>query len=346
MSLALTRLQDFRPDSPDLSQQTARADRYGAYDVAMLGNKENRSILNSRVIQDTLTIIGRDPKIPVLDSKTVTVSTSRSVTVADEDNTSALYTVTMATATCGFTIVETAHGNNNITKQQDFNRKYEDVIYAFGDTFETAAITAMDAAKTQVLADDLGRYTFAANTVDVPLAQRDKCIGDMSVLQRANKFQKGSYYIVGNPGFDSLMTEQLELGKFNERDKTYQHRDKTFHFTNSLSNAANRDGTAYVIPKGSIGMLFRYEPQAALGRTLLPNGTLFDRITLPLLNCPMSLYYYYGVSDEATRLSEPHLQRVVKEHYSFSIDYAVVTAHMNAPGTNAQPIQKWALMDS
>lgn len=347
MSLLNTRLLELRVASPMLDKWTNRPSQYGAFDGVMVGNDEPESVISADLLAQAARAVGRDVKVPVFDSESVSIGNTRSVTISDSENTSQLYTVSFTTYAWGFTSTPSLFLNNEIGQQQDWNRKFLKYLYKFAETLDSAALSALSTAKSQVFGDLLGLYTNVGNTIVVPNAQKDEILGDLTSIMGANDFYGAPYRIVGNMGLQSLVNKMSEYSAYNDKDKTIQWLDKRFHYTNRLANDTGYIASGYIINPGSVGMLFRHEADALLG-TLLPDGSEWAIDTLPLLNIPIDTYFYYGRVDASSLAgaASAHLTRTAKEYYGFSIDVAFVTAYNTDLATYANPIARFAVAEA
>lgn len=342
MSLLNTRVQALRTASPNLDKWTQKPSRYGAFDVFSTGNKEADAICSPDLIAKAKKAVGRDVQIPVYDSEDVTIGNTRSVTIADSENTSQLYTVSFTTYAWGFTIVPSHYMNNEHAMQTDFQRKFLKYLYKLASTLDEACLAALSINKSQVFGDILA-YTNTANTLIAPNVLKGEIIGDLTPIMNSNDFY-GDYHVVGNTGLQSQVMKMSEHSIFNDKDQTIQFMDKNFHFTNRLDNAAGQNATGYIVNSSSCGLLFRHEREAILG-TKLPDGTEWGIDRLPLLGIPIDTYFYYGRSDESNRAGEStaDMKRVAKEHHGMSIEVATVVAYQNDMPNNATPIIKFAI---
>lgn len=346
MSLVLTRLQNLRVASPGLDQYTLLMPRYGALSAFLEGNQNPGGIISPQLLQQAASAVGRSVEIPVFDSETVTIGSTRSVTIADDENTSKLYTVSFTTYAWGFTVTPSLHLNNEVGIQQDFNRKFLKYLYKFLTTLDISCLSALNAAKNQVYADLLGIYTDVGDTIDVPLARHDEIIGDLTPIMNAMDFYGQPYKIIGNTGIQSLILKLAEKGIYNVQNKTIQYADKDFRFTNNLANATDKVATGYCIEPGAVGMLFRHEREALLG-TMLPDGTEWGIETLPG-GLPVSTYFYHGVGDYSAiaGAASADMTRAAKEHYGWSVDVATITPYNTDLATYSNPIAKFQLANS
>lgn len=349
MSLALTRVQELRLQSPNIDKYTNRASRWGALDAFMAGNNDPMSIVTPDMISQVAGTAGRDVKIPVFDSESVSIGSTRSVTIADSQNTSALLTLSSTVYTWGFTVTPSEYLNSDTQAQADFNRKYLKYIYKFADTLDSACLTTLNTNKTQVFADYL-EYTDPTTTLDVvggALADKDNILGDLSVMMKANDYYGIPFRVVGNTGLEAILRQQEKYGQFNEQNKMLEFADKTLHFTNNLANAANKIATGYIVNPGSLGMLFKHEPDAVIG-SVLPDGTEWGIINDDITGVPISTYTYFGARDASgiSGAASAHLTRAATEYYGFSAEVINVTAYIDDLATVASPIMKFDVADS
>ena len=346
MSLLNTRLQDLRVSSPNLDRWTLRPSVYGALDMFVIGNSEGQSIVSQALLAQAATAVGRAVTVPVYDSRSVSIGSTRSVTIADSENTSQLFTISFTTYAWGFTHVPAMYQNNEMADAEDWNRKFNTYLIEFAKTVDNQCISALSAAKSQVFAETL-QYTNTGNVIIASDAQKDEIIGDMSVIMNANDYPGGPYRVLMNPGMQSQVNKMLEHAQYNDQDKTIQFLDKTWHMSNRLANAAGHKATGYIVNPGSLGMVWRHEREA-IRNTVLPDGHEWMRDMLPGLGIPVDTYFYYGVGDYSAigGASTADMTRVAKEHYGFAIELATVTAYNTDLATYANPIVKFAIATS
>ena len=312
----------------------------------MIGNGEANSVVSQELLDKARSAVGRSVAVPVYDSETVSIGSTRSATIADSENTSALYTVNFTTYAWGFTMVPSLYMNNEKQEPEDFQRKFMKYYLQFLADLDTAALSTLSTNRSQVFADLLGIYTNTANTVVAAQANKNEIIGDLTPIMNANDFYGGQYRIVANTGVQAQITKMAEYAQFNSQNRTIQWLDKTFHYTNRMANAANRVATGYAVNPGSLGMAFRHEREALVGRKL-PDGTEWMETTLPG-GIPIDMYFYYGVGDYSgiAGAASADMTRVAKEHYGFAIEVAWIVAHNTDLTTYASPIVKFEIADA
>ena len=345
MSLVLTRMQNLRSVA-DFDKNEYRMSRYGAHTLFQIQTGGPGSIVTPDLLQKALDSSGRVLEIPVIDyNAPANISNVRSITIADDENTSRMLQFTFVTVSFGFTVVPDLYRNNEIGAQQDFNTKMTKYLYQIAANQDSAALAALELAKTQVLLDDLGgKYSLTADTLKAPIELQDELIGDLNPIQHGNDFY-GPMTIVAGNSLDSLVRNRLlEKGTFNTDDKTYQYNDKAFLFTNRLVNGVGVKATGFAVAGSQCGLLTRLERASMAGR-VSSTGHVWSRTVLPIINMPCGTYYYESVGDFSgiAGAASADMVRVMKEHYGFAYDYAYVTAYNSDDATIPSPILKFEI---
>ena len=337
MSLVLTRIQNIRANS-NLDKFEYRPSRYGALNAFMVQSEDPTGILTEELKQKARTSIGNTLETPVIDyDADITIGSTRTLTIADSENTSKMVQITFATYAWGFTIAPAMYMNNEIGIQKDFETKMMKYIYAFAKKLDEAALAVLAANKTQVLKNPL-LYDWSSNAVNAKWTERENVFGDLEVMMGANDFY-GQLHLVGDPGVESIMRKLQQHGLYNDVNKQNEFGTKIVHLTNNIAAAENKYAQGYAVNAGSLGMLTRFERDCLLG-TVSGDGHEWDIATLPLLNMPVGTYFYDSVGDYNTiaGAATADMTRTRKEHYGFAVDVAFLTAYNSAPSTLASPI--------
>lgn len=339
MSLIATRLQNWRISNPELDRNMFRPSEYGALDFFIQQTDAANSIISANLRDRAFASMGNTVQVPVLNyDSDVTVSNVRSCVIADDENTSALYTVVWATYAVGFTMVPTMYMNNEIDYQHDFERKMQKVCRALADKLDEDAIAALEASKTQVFGDSL-QYTVTANTVEVPIQMATEVLGDINPMMRANDFPE-TVHVIGNAGVDSLIRKLAQHGIYNDVNKQMEYDNKIIHYTNNIVNEAGKNGTFFAVADGNVGVLTRVDREAL--RRARANFHEWDVVRLPYVDLPVGSHYYTSVGDQSAIAGDAtaDLTCAVKEFFGFSVDVAFIVAYNSDPATVANPIIK------
>ena len=337
MSLVLTRIQNIRANS-NFDKFEYRPSRYGALNAFMVQSEDPTGILTEELKQKARTSIGNVLETPVINyDADITIGSTRTLEIADSENTSKMIQITFATYAWGFTIAPAMYMNNEIGIQKDFETKMMKYIYAFAKKLDETALAALAANKTQVLKNKL-LYDFSSNAINAKWSERENVFGDLEVMMGANDFY-GQLHIVGDPGVESIMRKLQQHGLYNDVNKQNEFGTKIVHLTNNIAAAGGKYAQGYAVNAGSLGMLTRFERDCLLG-TVSGDGHEWGIATLPLLNMPVGTYFYDSVGDYSAiaGAATADMNRTRKEHYGFAVDVAFLTAYNNSPTTLASPI--------
>jgi len=344
MSLVNTRIQNVRSNS-NLDKNELRPSRYGALDLFMMQSMQPGGILTDDLKKRAMASIGNTLETPVIDFDAgISIGSTRSVTIADSENTSQMYSISFTTYAWGFTIIPALFMNNELSVQEDFERKFLKYLYKFAETLDSAALSALSTNKTQVF-NELLTYTTTANVVQVPYVDRENIIGDLNPMMAAND-HFGGIHLLGNGGVEAAIRKMAEKGLYNEVNKTLEYSDKTLHFSSRLANGGGEHANMYGVQSGSLGVLQRMERESIL-QTSMADGTEWDIDTLPLINFPVGTYFYESKGDfnAIAGAASADMTRAKKEHYGFAVDVAFLTPYNSDLSTIANPIMKAAILD-
>ena len=339
MSLVATKLQNWRVEDPRFDRNMARPLEYGALDFFIEQTNAANSIISPNLRDRAFASMGNTVQVPVINyDGDVTVANVRSCVIADDENTSALYTVNWVTLAVGFTMVPALYDNNEISYDHDFARKMEKVCRALATAMDVQAIAALEANKTQVFKDQL-YYEVVANSVQVKYIARMEWLADMNALMRANAYPN-VLHVIGNTGIDALITKMAEHGIYNDVNKRLEFDGKVFHYTANIDNESGVYATAYVVEDGNVGVLTRVDREAR--RRTQANFNEWDVVRLPFIDLPVGSHYYTAVGDQSgiAGAASADMTCAVKEYFGFSVDIAFLVAYNSNPETVANPIIK------
>lgn len=339
MSLVATRLQNWRVENPELDRNMTRPCEYGALDFFIEQTNAANSILSPYLRERAFASMGNTVQIPVIEyDGNVQVSNQRTCVIADNENTSALYTIAWVTYSVGFTMVPAAYSNNEISYEHDFMRKMEKISRALANELDKGAVAALEANKTQVF-KDLLQYQQVGNVIEVPTQMATEILGDVNPIMRANCYPE-MIHIIGNAGVDSLVRKLAQHGVYNDVNKRMEYDNKVLHYTNNVANEEGKNGTFFAAVDGNVGVLTRVDREAL--RRARANFHEWDVVRLPYIDLPVGSHYYTAVGDQSTIMgaATADLTCAVKEYFGFSVDVAFVVAYNSDPETVANPIIK------
>ena len=344
MSIVATMLQNLRDRDLAMSKNTLRIGEYGALELFLEESRTAGGIITPSLREKAWLSAGRTLQIPVWDPNgNIAVTTSRSCTISDAENTSKLYTVTFANVSSGFTMVPNLYDNNEFSYEDDWIMKYRTMEDKLGDALDVLAITALGTAQTQVFAQQLG-YTVTGNSVQVPYAKRVNIFGDVKGMMRANRYRGDRMHIVGNAGCEAVVRNLQIFGGQNAQNLDREFAGNILHYTNNVANAEQSGGTTYsgafyAVEPGMVGFLSR-PSRAERNNTKTRVGHEWSTEMLPGLGMEFGLHYYESVGDMSSIAGAASADMVCdkKEHFGFSLDVAFIVAYNSSISTIANPI--------
>lgn len=344
MSIVNTLVQDFRADVPEFDKNEFRIMNAGMLSTFQSHTNSGTSWVTSDLKSKAMaTTANNDVTIPVIDYKDVTIRTTRPLTIAADENTSQLYTVTWQTFAYGFKMYRAQHFNNDISYQRDFNAKMKAMLVKMTSAIEDAGVAVVEAAKTAVINQLVGGHTFTSDVVHEYAAtyKDSQIIGDLLPMMQSNDFYNLSLDVVGNQGVNALLRRMEGFGAQNSENKQWQWNGCDFMFTNAIANASGKKATGYAINQGTLGLLSRVEPDSQM-RTKLGTSHEWDTVTLPGLNIEFGSYFYEeAVSAAGLGAHATHLTRTGAEVFDFAVDLAFLVPHNSDDSTIPQSIIKF-----
>lgn len=344
MSLVQTLMQPLRTQyAAALDKNEARASRYGAWDFFNQDSQRPNSIFDQDIRAKIKQSFGNSVVVPVLDAKTVTIGNVRTCTIADDENTSKLVTLTFATYAFGFTMYPSQYKNNDVKYQADFTRKLQVYLNQFAATLDTAAIAALEAAKNQFWTGITAYYSQTANALQVSQANKNDYYNNVQSIMETMDFY-GAPHIVSSISGQPLVRRLTNQGAGNSINEEFQLSPYEWHWSNRIANGSGIQSTHYIVQEGTCAIETRVDPDSEAGNSV-GNQIKWAKVNVPLPNSPygieMGSLYREDCSDgSALTTGTTGLTATKKEGYQWSVDVVLSTAYNSAPTTRYNPIVK------
>lgn len=336
MSLATTRIQDIIGESR-LDKNEVAPRQFGALDLFIAQSRRSDSLIDDDTKARVRNSANTPVKFPVLNyNGSVSVTNSRSCSISNSESTSAFQTVSFVTYFVGVSMIPSLYMNNEIAYRRDLRKKLIDASRALSNALDAAGITALAAAKTQVLNEALG-YTFSSNTLSVPYIGKDTVLGDIDAMMSANGFD-ASLNVLGDFAMRANVAKLAQFGPENAMNKRLEYAGKSFWTSKNISKTSSQYSNFYVVPDGQLDLLLRYDREAVLGTRAAGHEWSIGYF-LPELDLPIGLHYYEEVGDQSSAASSASsdMTCVHTERYGFSVDVAFITAYNSAVSTLPSP---------
>jgi len=331
-----------------LDKYEIRGSRFGALDFVLRDAANAGGIATEDLKNKYFSSIGSTVETPVIDyDGGISIGSSRSTTISDSENTSAMQTISSTVYSWGFTMVPQLYNNNEIGYQKDFEKKFWKYAWLFLTTLDSACVTLLDTYKNQVHTNVLPIYTEASDVVIAALANELRLLGDVGPMMEANDYF-GQLHLVGNTGFQSIISRLQQQGTFNNENKQLQYLDKILHYTNRISNAGGHGSTFFAVNEGSTAIMTRVDREALNRTKSKANGREWDVMTFPILDLPVGTQYYESDGDfnAIAGAASADMTAAHKEHFGFSVDVALFANYNSDIATRANPIAKYAVATS
>jgi hypothetical protein len=344
MSLVQTLMQPLRTQyMGSLDKNEARSSRYGAWDFFNQDSKRPDSIYDTDIRAKIKNSFGNSVVIPVLDAKTVTIGNVRSCTIADDENTSKLVTLTFATYSFGFTMYPSQYKNNDVKYQADFTRKLKNYLNQFAALLDSQSIATLEAAKNQFWTGIAAYYPEIADALQVTQAQKNDYYNNVQAIMETMDFY-GKPHIISSTSGSPMVRRIAQQGAGNETNEQWQLAPYEFHYTNRIPNAVGIQSTQYIVQEGTCALETRVDPDSEMGASV-GNQIQWAKVNVPLPNTPngieMGSLYREDCSDaSALQAGTAGLTATKKESFQWSVDLVLSTAYNSDPANRYNPIVK------
>lgn len=344
MSLVQTLMQPLRTQyMGSLDKNEARSSRYGAWDFFNEDSRRPDSIFDTDIRAKIKQSFGNSVVIPVLDAKTVAIGNTRSCTIADDENTSKLVTLTFATYAFGFTMYPSQYKNNDIKYQQDFTRKLKYYLNQFAAVLDNQAIATLEAAKNQFWTGIDAYYPQVANALQVSNAEKEDYYNNLQAIMETMDFY-GKPHIISSTTGSPMVRRLVNQGAGNSINEQFQLSPYEWHWTNRIPNALGIASTQYAVQEGTCALETRIDPDSEAGASV-GSQIQWAKVNVPLPNTPhgieMGSLYREDCSDaSALHAGTAGLTATKKESFQWSVDIVLSTAYNSAPAARYNPIIK------
>jgi len=341
MSLAatLTRSLRERYNVSNVDKNEVRPSQYGAWNHFVEQSANPSGILSNDLKEKIERSFGNSVEIPVLDADDVTISNVRSCTIAEDNNTSALMSLTFATYAFGFTMLPVDYYNNEIDYQSDYDRKLEKYLLKLASEFDTKSIAQFEADKNQFAAGLADFYPVVGDSLQVPQAEKEDFYNQLSSIKDLQDFYS-QIDVIHNPAHGGLVRRLDNQGSYNGTNQAFQFDPYTFKQSNRLANGLGVQSTGFAVSKGNAAVHYRLDPDALMRKNI---GTKeWDTVQMPIVNIPMGSYYTVDCADRSAIVGGAN--RSVREGFEFSVDLCWFTSYNSDPVTRYSPVQKFEIM--
>ena len=278
-------------------------------------------------------------RFAVMKKSDPTITAARTLTMAADDTETAYLNVTWNTVQATIGISEAVFAGNDITAEQALSHELQALDQKVARTLDTAAIAALEAAKTQV--DNSGGvpFTFAANTYGVTAAQRERFLSAFESVMLQNDFD-GPYNILGSPSMSAYLNDILKYGTANDRNLAQFIQGNTYYQSNRLAAGAGNEMRAYVIPEGNLAVQTFIEDDCKKG---IDTGVeKWYTMVLPFSDIEVGVYEKVVGADRSGDFGAG-FERTAMRYWSIAFDIAWILPYNSAIATLPSAVHKFEI---
>jgi len=271
MAMTATVLDNIKVNYPSfLDQFDLRGSEYALLNKGIQNVNVGGGIISPDLVSKARNSWGRTIDIPVMGAlnNSLALGSGITCTATGVEAISAFVNVTYVTVSGAFKMQPTKNDQNEISYLQEFARKYTDIMRKIADNLDNAIDTALTTAlcpAAQYSSSYVGalkKYgALVANRVQSSLALRPDLFNDYTSIQKADDIRPMPRFdVIGSTNLESIVRKYMAQGVSNDTNDSYQFGAYDFTWSNNVTVSAASDATAYILPKGSYGVIFRNAP--------------------------------------------------------------------------------------
>lgn len=346
MALTATLLTNARTDRAITDLQENRTRTFGLKELA---DKDTSNLLDSGEVTELRTLDNRTVQIPVLNrlNRNTSFTDSRACTPTTEDSVSALQSITWNTATFYTTVTPVEHRNNEIGMQRKFTHQLESGIRSVLEDIESKIYTALNTNRSQVLTnsmDSIIPFNTTSDELQIPYADRAEMWNYIKYIMRENAFMPG-FNVASSWGTMPSVDFYKNQGGANATNTAYQFGEYDFYGSVAVTNAGGNLGTFFVMPKGSVAIVYWVSPQGKMGGSSAGDSGLmtYGTADVPMIG-QMATKEWHLCTDISGSYTGVTDAEVIKTEYS--VDYAVINPYNSSLSTLANSIVKGVIQEA
>lgn len=341
MSIVLTKMlpliRQYEKDRLDVNE--ILTSDYGAWKLGLRQTASSTSILSPRNKALAELSYGNTVKIPVFNAVSVSIGTTRSCTVSDQENTTNLIALTFNPLQWGFTIyvdqyMAGTQPMNYIGKDDDFAMKVAEINIQLMAQQDTAVVNAIALAANTYWPPNIATsyYPVVANALQVTQADKEDAFNQFEAIMRELDLY-GKMEVLGSTKVSTLTRRLNAQGAGNATNEQFQFMLGAFVFSSSnrVSSASGVQMTGYMIRQGSVALFNANNPSAIAGRTIGPGEfpvEQWDSMEWPWLGMKVGTFLRNDCS--ASPGANGADAATLKTSYSWDTQWGVLTPPPNA----------------
>ncbi len=340
-------MQEWRSEYTNrFDKNELRPSRTGALNL-FLADSQSNPIFDPETIANITRSYGNQVEVPVLDAQSVTVASpyTRTCALVDDENQSAIITLTFQTFGWAFTVTPATHYNNDIKLQQDFNRKFEKYRIEFENLLDSQCVAQLETDKNQFFTD-INEYANVGDALQIPAAEQLDFYNVLESIMNKMDFY-GNINLVVSTNHVPFVRRAQNQGDGNAVNESFQFglRGYDWYPTNRNVPGVGVDSVGYAIEAGSLHIQNRNDADTSVGYSALGGGKVWDTEMIPTGAGMMEMGTFYqedcadrsGIAGAASAGNTRSLVR----GFEFSTDVIFATVYNSDLANRYNPILKF-----
>lgn len=320
----------------DIDMQALRPKKYGLIDLA----KRGTGLLNQVNIQNIENAWGAPAiKIPAMESMAGSASaTSLTCTFPTNEGVAKFITATILSGSYGFQIDPRLVKQTGVgyTIEKDTMYKITQTERKLADLLESQIYTVVNAA---IASTSNSSYTgagnlfpFAANALQVSLAQHPTFFNYLDSIYQADDFDGGDFEIIGDANLAAIINYYANQGNANNTNTQFQFAGKNFSYSRAVTTTAGAQSTGFAMKQNSVGMYSLLSDDAKNQEEA--NGIFWDSYDSALLGLPLEVMYTKNCSDRESATGYALNKNGILEQWQMGYNVVILTPSLNTSETN------------
>jgi len=327
MSIINTRIQNARASYPNgFDRQELRQQNFGWINLA-----KNSNLLTPSAMSFVMNHWGAPAlQIPVMSkNKPTPTGAFNTCTFGNLEANSDLYNVTFIEDSVAIDMIMRESDQNEISFQQEFERKFSDAEEALADLIEAQIHTVIDAAKaTTYNSGFVGaglRYPLAGGALQVSATEQDFFFNDMKSIMFADDFTERNFQVLGDAQLESFVQRFGNQGGANNTNQEFQFNGYTFGYSRSTTTTGGAVSTGFVMPTDTIAYFSIVSPDAKRGQ--MSKTVDWDVVHSDLLGIDLEIMRTDGCTDASDRTGNTSDTGAYIEQWQIGMKVAVLTPY-------------------
>jgi hypothetical protein len=333
--------------------------RYGVWGAFLNETDRPGGILSPKNKKSLYNSWGNTVPIVTLVGDTVTIGSTYSCSIPDQENTSNKITPTFTQYAWGWTMYPGQYATgeqaiNYVQYQEDFEHKANEFLLALMTVVDTASRNILETNKNVYWTANVANYyATTGDALQISQAQKNDSFNQLSSVMKEMDLYEECLLISSTSlnGLTKRLVAQGEGNAINERFQ-FQLGNFTFMSSNRVTNGTGIQSTAYMCQPGSIAVFNRNNPDARAHNKIGGGATPvveWNELMLPRLDMVVGTYYAAtcAAAPAATNYLNPNLSAALQESFGFNTEIGWLTAAQgnSSPSTKVVPIVKaeWSL---